>query len=463
MTNHNTEMIHVASADANWRQGKPVEDPDKVKRWGLVVAKPSEYLVHVRHGRVLSRSSGQGASCFKLPWDAVAVIPTSLQRLQFQADQVTREKVGIEVVGLAVYRIADPLIAYRVLNFSFPERAQQKLTEALTAMFVGATRRLIANLSVEDCLQKRKHAIAGELLDEVRPVVGGEGRPDDTTDRGWGVVIDTIEVQEVRVLSESVFSAMQAPYRASIDRAAREAMSEAERDIAMRQAQFKRETDEAAIDAARAVRERKAQASEAGLSLDAREAIRKAELETERARAELAAEQSRQSARIDMDKELEQQRANAELARQELQTKVRLRKNALEASEAEQSIATCAAVARAAAAEAEVDKIRADARRALRADEVHVLLAEGRAKAEVTMLEADAQVRRAEADARVITAERLPDLAAAFGGKIANMQVSHFGVGEHAFSSITDALQAVLKLVNGNQESEREVRIPPTP
>ncbi|MBW2529803.1 MAG: hypothetical protein JRI23_36845 [Deltaproteobacteria bacterium] len=95
-----------------WRAGRPVEDPHKVKRWGFVTAKPSEYLVHVRRGKVTHRS-GQGATCFKWPWDSVAVIPTSLQRIAFCADQVTAEKVGVEVVGLAVYRIADPRLASR--------------------------------------------------------------------------------------------------------------------------------------------------------------------------------------------------------------------------------------------------------------------------------------------------------------------------------------------------------------
>lgn len=57
----------------------------------------------------------------------MAIIPTSIQRLQFVADQVTQEKVGVKVTGIAVYRVAEPLIAFRMLNFSFPERAQEKL------------------------------------------------------------------------------------------------------------------------------------------------------------------------------------------------------------------------------------------------------------------------------------------------------------------------------------------------
>jgi flotillin len=117
-------MSKAPTETSGWRAGKPVEDPEKIKPWGLISAKPSEYLVHVRNGKVLHASSGQGASCFKWPRDAVAIVPTSLQQLRFHADQVTLERVGVEVTGLAVYRIADPLLAYRVLNFSYPERAQ---------------------------------------------------------------------------------------------------------------------------------------------------------------------------------------------------------------------------------------------------------------------------------------------------------------------------------------------------
>src|SRR5262245_37905487 len=106
-----------------WRPGKPAEDPEKTKKWGLVTAKPSEYLIHFRGGRIRTRSSGQGATCFKLPWDSVAIVPTTISRLQFTADQVTREKIGVEITGLAVYRIVAPEIAFRMLNFSFGERA----------------------------------------------------------------------------------------------------------------------------------------------------------------------------------------------------------------------------------------------------------------------------------------------------------------------------------------------------
>jgi hypothetical protein len=98
-----------------WRAGKPTEDPEKTKKWGWISARPSEFLIHMRRGKLMP-SSGQGASCFKWPGDSVAIVPTTIQKLRFMADQVTNEKVGVEVTGLAVYRIAEPMIAFRMLN-----------------------------------------------------------------------------------------------------------------------------------------------------------------------------------------------------------------------------------------------------------------------------------------------------------------------------------------------------------
>jgi len=225
--------------DSGWRAGKPEEDPEKMKKWGLITARPSEFLIHMRRGRV-REVSGQGASCFKLPGDAVAIIPTSVQRLHFTADQVTSEKVGVQVTGLAVYRIVDPLVAFRMLNFSFPERASQKLEELLREMFVGAARRLVANLTVEECLTRRKEGIATELLREIAPVVSGKGRLDDKTEAGWGVVLDTIEIQDVRVLSGTVFENMQARFRREQERQAREAELAKERFLRREEAEAER-------------------------------------------------------------------------------------------------------------------------------------------------------------------------------------------------------------------------------
>ncbi|APR87039.1 Hypothetical protein A7982_12388 [Minicystis rosea] len=252
-----------ARYDGGWRAGKPAEDPEKLKRWGRLSARPSEYLIHMRRGKVLPATSGQGASCFKLPGDAVAVVPTTVQKLRFVAEQVTRERVGVEVTGVAVYRIADPLIAFRMVNFSFPERAQEKLEELLGEMFVGAVRRLVANLSVEECLSRRKEGIAEELMREIVPVVTGKGRPDDVTDAGWGIVMDTVEIQDVRVLSEAVFANMQARFRKEQEREAREAALVTERAVKLGEAEAERTIELTRVAARIDVEKQKREAEEA--------------------------------------------------------------------------------------------------------------------------------------------------------------------------------------------------------
>lgn len=244
-----------------WRAGKPEEDPEKMKKWGLITARPSEFLIHMRRGRV-REISGQGASCFKLPGDAVAIVPTSVQRLHFTADQVTSEKVGVQVTGLAVYRIVDPLVAFRMLNFSFPERASEKLQELLGEMFVGAARRLVANLTVEECLTRRKEGIAGELMREIAPVLSGRGRLQDKTDSGWGVVLDTIEIQDVRILSSVVFENMQARYRREQERQAREAELSKELFVRREEAESERQISITRLNASEEIRRKKQEAEE---------------------------------------------------------------------------------------------------------------------------------------------------------------------------------------------------------
>src|SRR5260221_13118372 len=84
----------------------------RIPPWGRVTAQANEFLIQMRAGRVVR--AGQGLSCFKWPADSVAIVPTSIGKLGFAADQVTVEKVGVEVKGPAVYVIAEPLPPFRV-------------------------------------------------------------------------------------------------------------------------------------------------------------------------------------------------------------------------------------------------------------------------------------------------------------------------------------------------------------
>lgn len=302
--------------EQGWRRGKPQEDPDKLKRWGVISAKPSEFLIRMRGGNVIT--SGQGATVFKWPWDSVAIVPTTVQRLQFTADQVTSEKVGVKVTGIVVYRIAEPLIAFRMLNFSFPERAQEKLATMMEEMCIGATRRLVANLTVEECLTRRKDALASELVREVAPVVSGSGQLEDTTTRGWGLVVDTIEIQDVRITSAQVFANMQAKFRQEQERVAREAELEKLRSIKLNEASTEQEVELSRVSAQTEIRRKKQVAEEEAklekITGDSRvEDQRLAQERLSRAN-QVAADREFQLAKIQAEQEVRQRKQLAEEA-----------------------------------------------------------------------------------------------------------------------------------------------------
>lgn len=449
---------HRAAERDGWRAGRPVEDPEKTKRWGFITAKPSEYLVHVRRGRVRPQSSGQGASCFKWPGDSVAVVPTSLQQLRFRADQVTLERTGVEITGLAVYRIANPLVAYRVLNFSFPERAQEKLEQTLTAMFAGAVRRIVATLSVDDCLQRRKAMLAEELLREVAPVVGGFGDLDVDAATGWGVAIDTLEIQEVRVLSDQVFSAMQAPYRAGLEQRARAARAEADLISATREAACARAVEEARLKEAMLVAEQKHAFELAQLTQQQVVRERKLVVDAEVKRAEAVNARAIEEATLNeaMEIAVRQQAFALEklaharaIAERQLENDASLRRAEADLSlqEAEAALATNTKRREAAQAALELQALEAA---------VALQQAESTTQRQRLQMQLDADVEREragirardrESEAQVTLARQLPALANALGQKIGEVHITSYGDDAAPFAQLTSAVGAVVDLV----------------
>jgi hypothetical protein len=152
---------------------------------------------------------------------------------------------------------------------------------------------------VEECLIRRKESIALELMREIQPVVSGSGRPDDSTDRGWGVVIDTIEIQDVRILSEKVFSDLQAPFRSHLELLARKSTVERDQEIHLREVAARRET----LEVDRQLGERQREVEELGQmqALAQKERVGAAAARLARQEAEQGAEAERLSLEQKLD------------------------------------------------------------------------------------------------------------------------------------------------------------------
>jgi uncharacterized membrane protein YqiK len=280
-------------------------------RWGQVTAQPHEFLIQIRNGKI--RRSGQGISVFKWPSDSIAIVPTSIAKLSFRADQVTLEKAGVEVTGLAVYRIVDPMLAYRMLDLD-----RSSLSEILREMFVGATRRIVASLTLEECITHRKERVAAALMREIEPVLAGQGALSDATTTGWGIVIDTIEIQDVKVLSQDVFGRLQAPYRERLALAALAAREEVAREEAKLEADRRRAAEQArralmAEEEARIAAERRREVE----GREHRDALAKQSLDAELARERERAEAERQRALLELATKREAGELEAELTQKQ--------------------------------------------------------------------------------------------------------------------------------------------------
>lgn len=295
-----------------------------IPRWGRVTAEPHEYLILLENGRV--KAHGQGISVFKWPSDGIAIVPTSIAKLQFSADQVTVEKVGVEVRGLAVYRIVEPLLAYRMIDTD-----RSTLTDILREMFVGATRRIVASLSLDECLTHRKERVAAALMKEIAPVLSGEGSEGDAAHQGWGVVLDTIEIQDVKVLSQEVFARLQAPYREALALRALQAKDTVIREEARLAAERSRAAESAARELlaeqeARVLAERERDIAAAehrqrsetvALEAELRRAQQRAEAERVRAAMDLRTKTEAEEAALALDRE--RRKAQQELTEAQLQ------------------------------------------------------------------------------------------------------------------------------------------------
>jgi hypothetical protein len=180
-------------------------------------------------------------------------------------------------------------------------------------------------------------------MEEIAPVVGGQGSPDDTTTKGWGVVIDTIEIQHVRITSEQVFAHLQAPYRAEIAGRAELAELERARQVDERRAQTERARVEqvAAVARRQAELDRERELHDIAIAEEARRtkaAADVAAMEAERVRAEA----SHRAALLDLEHDLrtENHKQDAEHARARKQADlaVEVRRREAEAREHENAL-----------------------------------------------------------------------------------------------------------------------------
>jgi flotillin len=190
-----------------------------MKKIGYITASPAEFVIHQRLGKV--RHQGRGISAWKWPLiDRYYILPATTNSISFAADQITAENQGVEVSGFAIWKISAPERTITSFDFDGTNGAIEKIGANLKDVVESAIRHQVANMTIEDVLRKRGSIIL-QLKQELAYI-----------SEQWGIVIETVEIKNVRIMSAQVFANMQAKFRDAVRLESETSSLETEKQIA---------------------------------------------------------------------------------------------------------------------------------------------------------------------------------------------------------------------------------------
>jgi len=169
----------------------------------FVEAKPNEWLVIMRNGKMVS--AGIGAATMISPWDSVAIFPSRLVKVEFNTQQVTIEMQGVEVSTMLEWNIdrngEGPMKAFKNLGSDLCSSNPRTANLMLGDMCSAILRARISNSTIDEIIKERKQ-LRDLILKETTEIV-----------KGWGVFLETVEITDVRICSRTLFGHMQTKFR----------------------------------------------------------------------------------------------------------------------------------------------------------------------------------------------------------------------------------------------------------
>jgi flotillin len=381
-----------------------------------VTVSPSEYAIHTgRGGKVLHKGLGQSFFCG--PFDSYMIFPSTIQRVQFEATQITEENQGVRVQGFVVWKIADPELAYKNLDLSNTDSPLAVTNTHLKEIAESVVRHSVANMTIEETLRKRETMIAG-LKEQLIEVV-----------EGWGISIETIEIRDIYISSVTLFENMQAPFRQKVRLEAETVTLSTDEKIASEKLR-----SEEAITVQRAESRTRAEIFESEKALETQR--KKIEHETQAHATEQNAKQ--QKMKNEHQVEIATLRSDLEVTREREQSAVETEQLAHERRQ--QAVAWAAAEARA-KAEAERERVQIETATALEKLEAEHQLEQAMALDEIAVLE-----RRVVAKSQVSDAELMEQLVAALPGIVSEMRPEHWTTisGDVPYGALESVVARVL-------------------
>ena len=183
-------------------------------------ALPNEYLVVVGKTKIKPVLGGK-----KFRWfNRFIHVPAYVQRLKFLTDNANIHYQGIEIQGYASWRINPdtPEKSLSTLDFFNEANPMAKTNEELKTICIEAVRHVIANMTIDDAL-KKKDDIADRLFVQLKAI-----------EDKWGIVFDQVGIEQVRIMSNTLFQDLQSEFRSKLRLNAELSTIETDREISKR-------------------------------------------------------------------------------------------------------------------------------------------------------------------------------------------------------------------------------------
>ena len=384
-----------------------------------------------------------GGRDFVLPViQSIQYLPFTQTTIGFKVTAEDENKINVNVAAVAAVKVGDSDEQVRAAAKRFLGKANtdQAIADSAREALIGSLRSIIGHMTVTDLISDRD-ALQRNVFDDAKSIMANMGleidmlQVSEITDAGG--YIESLGVPEQQRVEKDARIA-----RANAEREAKDAevtsrqqIAERERDLYLRQAQLKAETDKAQAEAAsagplaQAAKEREIAVIEQEAA-QAKAALTERELDsTVRKPADASRYQREQEAEATKVESI--RRAEAEAERTRLDAK----------ADAEATVARAEANARATAARA---KAEAEAIAARGRAEAEAVQAAGEAEAKAMSDKADALAKYGEAATQQMVLDKAPDIARALAepmGSVKDMSIIS-----------TDGASALPKAVAGNVE-----------
>ena len=384
-----------------------------------------------------------GGRDFVLPIiQSIQYLPFTQNTIGFRVTAEDENKINVDVSAVAAVKVgdSDEQVRAAAKRFLGKPNTDQAIADSARNALIGSLRSIVGHMTITDLISDRD-ALQQNVFDDAKSVMANMGLEIDVlqiseiTDEGG--YIESLGVPEQQRVEKDARIA-----RANAEREARDAevtsrqqIAERERDLSLRQAQLKAETDKAQADAdsagpiARAAKEREI-AIIGQEAAEAKAALTERELDsTVRKPADAARYQREQEAEASKAEAIRKAEAEAERTRLDAQ------------AQAQATVARAEAEARATAARA---KAEAEAIAARGRAEAEAVQAAGEAEAKAMSDKADALDKYGEAATQQMVLDKAPDIARALAepmGSVKDMSIIS-----------TDGASALPKAVAGNVE-----------